>query len=101
MDSWKRTYFRRTVVYSNALPAIITTTTTKTEGKKMTKYNKIVKLTDNEGRKINNKIRKDSKGLYIVRNGLRGNLVKEISYIESGEYRCVFVTRRVKNYTAA
>lgn len=68
-----------------------------------TKYIKATpRLEDTEGRKINYKVRRDSKGLYIKKQGMIGRLktIRTICDWAEGKRR-ITTTRRVTSYTSA
>lgn len=63
------------------------------------KTHKTTKLVDGNGNKLKRKIRKDSKGLFVINHGRRGTLIKTVKTTDIGEYHVIDITRKVDFYT--
>lgn len=59
---------------------------------------KTINLVDGNGNKLNRKIRRDSKGLYVINHGRRGTLVKTVDSWECSKFLAIEVTRKVDYY---
>ena len=59
---------------------------------------KTVTLLDGNGNKLKRKIRRDSKGLYVINNGRRGTLIKIVSSWECSKFIVIEVIRKVDYY---
>ncbi len=59
---------------------------------------KTTKLVDGNGNKLNRKIRRDNKGLYVINHGMRGTLIKSVVVSDIGDYHVIDVTRKVDYY---
>jgi hypothetical protein len=69
------------------------------EGKKIRKY---AELVDGKGNKLNRKVHLDSKGLYVINNGMKGRLVKTVRRLEVNDvYATIRIVRKVSSYEAA
>lgn len=59
---------------------------------------RITKLLDGNGNKLNRKIRRDWKGLYVINHGMRGYLTKTVEVSHGSNVRLIEVTRQVDYY---
>jgi hypothetical protein len=67
-----------------------------------TKIRKYAELQDNQGRKIERKVRRDDKGLFVIVKGMKGRLIRTTRRHEACEGRATIrTTRTVSHYEAA
>lgn len=55
-------------------------------------------LQDNQGRKLSRKVRRDSRGLYIINHGMKGYLIKSVKQYDCDQYHVINITRKVDYY---
>ena len=60
---------------------------------------KTVYLVDGNGNKLNRKVRRDAKGLYVINNGMRGTLIKSVKTWDASSFDVIETTRKVDFYT--
>ena len=59
---------------------------------------KTVYLLDGNGNKLNRKVRRDDKGLFVINHGMRGVLVKSVNTWDASAFNVIETTRKVDYY---
>ena len=61
---------------------------------------KTINLVDGNGNKLKRKIRRDSKGLFVINHGMKGYIKKTVDSWECSKFLAIEVTRKVDYYVA-